>query len=91
MVWSSAVIQKMRFGRNRVHIGTFASTAATEGGSIDTKMKLVDLLIPWEKKATAPAKLIGVNADFSGGPIDGSAIPIVTDTLVVGYWIAVGR
>jgi len=71
MAWSSAVIQKMRFGRNRVHVGTFTSTAGSTGGGIDTKMKLVDFLIPWEKKVSAPAVLIGVNADFSGGPIAG--------------------
>lgn len=91
MVWSSAVIQKMRFGRNRVHIGTFTNTGATTGGGIGTGMRLVDFLIPWEKNAAAPADLIGLNADFSAGPINGSAIPIVTAAGVDGYWLAVGR
>lgn len=91
MVWSSAVTHKMRFGRNRVHVGTFTNTGVTTGGSIDTGMRLVDFLIPLEKLATAPADLIGLNADFSGGPINGSAIPIVTAAGVDGYWIAVGR
>ena len=91
MAWATAVYLKMRFGRNRVHIGTFTNTAGSTGGNIDTGMGLVDFLIPWEKKATAPGDLIGLNADFSAGPIDGSAIPIVTAADVDGYWLAVGR
>ena len=91
MVWSSAVLQKMRFGRNRVHFGTFTSTGATTGGDIDTKMRLCDFLIPVQKKATAPDVLVGLDEDFSGGPIPGNAITIVTEAAAVGFWFAVGR
>lgn len=91
MTWSSSVIQKMRFGRNRVHFGSFTSSGGTTGGNIDTGMRLCDFLLGWQRKITAPTELIGVDEDFSAGPIPGNAITIVTEAAVVGFWIAVGR
>ena len=91
MVWSTSLIKKMRFGRTRVHFGKYTSTLATTGGDIDTEMGLCDFLIPWQKKASAVAEEVAVNEDFSGGPIDGSAITIIHEAAGDGYWIAVGR
>ena len=91
MAWSSAIVRKFRWGRNKVHFGTFTNTAGSTGGDIDTGLDLCDFLIPFELKATAPADMIGLNEDFSGGPILGNAITIVTAADVDGYWIAVGR
>lgn len=90
MAWSSAVVKKLRFGRNKVRFGTFTNTAGSTGGSIDTMLGLCYFLYAWEKKASAPAALIGHNADFSS-PVIGSAVAIVTAADVDGYWIAVGR
>ena len=91
MAWSMAILKKFRFGRNRVHFGSFTSTGATTGGDIDTGMRLCEFLFGWQRKATAPTTLVGVNEDFSAGPIPGSAITIVTEAAGVGFWIAVGR
>lgn len=91
MVWTYSLIKKMRFGRNRVHFGSYTMTGATTGGAINTGMKRCYFLIPWQYKATAIATEVAVNADFSAGPIDGSAITIVAEAAGDGWWIAVGR
>ena len=91
MAWAYALIKKMRFGRTRVHFGSYTTDGATTGGAIDTGMRLCDFLIPWQKKNVAIATEVAVDEDFSAGPIPGNAITIVHEAAGDGYWVAVGR
>jgi len=91
MAFTSAVIKKLKLGRTRVHFGSFTNGAGDSGGGIDTGMKLCYFLFPWLMKATAITTFIGTDEDFSGGPIAGNAIKIVTALDEDGYWLAVGR
>ena len=88
MGFESALTRRLgTIGKYRVHFGTFTNGAGDSGGDIDTKMKLCIFLIPFAKTATAD---VYVDEDFSSGPLDGSAITIVSALDADGYWLAVG-
>ena len=88
MAFASALIRRLgTIGKFRINFGTFTSSAGGTGGNVDTKLRLCFFFIPWAKTAAAD---VYVNADFSAGPLDGSAIAIVSAANATGYWLAIG-
>jgi len=92
MAITSAIVKKMRWGRFRVHFGTYLDSGAGTADDIDTGMRLCHFFFTWEKKATAPAAGAGVNEDFSSGPVDGSLVNMIASAAAAtGYWLAFGQ
>jgi len=91
MAITSAIVKKMRWGRLRVHFGTYLDTGAGIADDIDTGLRLCHIFFTWEKKNAAPAEGAGVNEDFSSGPIDGSLVNMIASAMnMTGYWLAFG-
>ena len=91
MTIAAAIVKKMRWGRLRVHFGTYLDSGAGTADDIDTGLRLCYFMFTWEKKATAPTEGAGVNEDFSSGPVDGSAVNMIASAAsAAGYWLAFG-
>ena len=89
MAFASTIIGRTVFGNKKVHYGTYNSTGGSTGGNIDTNLRHCDmifLIVKSTGSTTAPV----VDEDFSSGPIDGTAITIVTVAGEYGYWVAFG-
>ena len=67
-------------------MGTFLSDGGTQGGNIDTGLRMCEGLVP-VMNAAAVGNCMSVNETF---PVAGSAVTIVTDANEAGYWLAIG-
>lgn len=88
MTFSSSILSRMFWGSQRVHWGSFTNGGADTGGDIDTGLYLCEGIVLVFKSGAAMAAAPVVNEDFSSGPLDGSAITIVTEAGADGYWLA---
>ena len=90
MTIAAAIVKQMVWGRLRVHFGTYLDSGAATADDIDTGLRRCAFMITWEKKATAPTDVAGVNEDFTE-PIDGSAVNMIASGAAgAGYWLAFG-
>ena len=90
MTFASEVILRTLMGRKRMHMGSYTNASGDTGGDIDTQLTHCDILLLVGYNAAVEANAPVVDEDFTGGPIDGSAITIVTDDERDGYWVAFG-
>ena len=87
MAFASAVTYKTVFGNKRVHFGTFTTTSATTGGDVDTGLRRVESMTLTPNKNAVTAKECAIDESL---PVAGSAVTIVHDAALDGYWMAQG-
>jgi hypothetical protein len=86
MAFSSTVTNKTVFGNKRVHYGTWDGSGVTTG-NINTGLRLVEHISLTAKKSAVTANTPVVNEVF---PCAGSAVTVVFDSGLDGYWMATG-
>jgi len=86
MAFSSAITHKTVFGNKRIHHGTF-SCASVAGGDINTGLRQCDFIHLQGKSSAVITNAPAVNESL---PVAGSAVTIVTDSGMTGYWWAQG-
>jgi hypothetical protein len=86
MAFSSAVSYKTVFGNRRVHYGTWTGSGAT-GGNVDTGLRLCENILLTVHGSAVTSNQCAVNESL---PVAGSAVTIVHDSGINGYWIAFG-
>jgi len=85
----TSVITKIRvIGSHKKAHGTFASADGTAGGNINTGLRICESI---ELTSKGTAITTGASVVNETLPIAGSAITIVTDANVTGYWVAFGK
>lgn len=90
MTIATVIVRQMIWGRLRVHFGTYLDSGAGTADDIDTGLRRCTFMITWEKKATAPTDVAGVNEDFTT-PVDGAAVNMIASGAGFGgYWLAFG-
>jgi hypothetical protein len=87
MAFASAVTHKTVFGNKRVHFGTFTTSGATATGNVDTHLRICETMALVPHKSAVTAKECAVNESM---PVAGSAVTIVHDAALDGYWMAIG-
>ena len=86
MAFSSAITVKTVFGNKRVHCGTF-DCASVAGGNINTGLRLAENVTLQLQGSAVTSNPAMVNESM---PVAGSAVTIVTDSSMVGFWMAIG-
>lgn len=79
------------WGNMKITYGKGVSADGSTGGNVDTGLRLCYMLIPIGYGSSVVADDVTVNEDFSDGPLDGSAITIVTTANTSFYWVAIGK
>lgn len=74
-------------GDRQVTYGTFGNATGDTGGSIDTGLKVCEVLLPVARGSAATTILMSVSATT---PCDGSTVTIITGDGQAGDWLAYG-
>lgn len=86
MAFSSAVSYKTVFGNKRVHYGTWTGSSVA-GGDINTGLRLCEHIQLTVHGSAVTSNACTINESL---PVAGSAVTIVHDSGINGYWMAMG-
>lgn len=87
MAFANAITGYGKSGDKRVVYGTYTNGSGDTGGDINTGLTVCEFITFTHKGSTVSASPVTVNETL---PCPGSAVTIVTDDGVDGYWKAEG-
>ncbi len=88
MAFTSTITDRTVFGNKMVNFGTYTNSVGSgTGGDINTGLTMCEMLIIIPSYSAVAANAPVVNETF---PVAGSAVTIVTDAVMNGYWVAWG-
>ncbi len=88
MAFTSTKTGETVWGDKRVTWGTYTNSVGSgTGGNIDTGLVMCEMLTIIPSYSAVAANAPVVNETF---PVAGSAVTIVTDAVMNGYWLAFG-
>ena len=87
MAFTSAITESITIGNKKVTFGTFTTSSTDTGGDINTGLTVCEFITFTHKGSAVSASPVTINETL---PCAGSAVTIVTDDGVDGYWKAEG-
>ncbi len=88
MAFTSSITDRTVWGNKMVTYGTYTNSVGSgTGGDINTGLTTCELLVIIPSYSAVAGNAPVVNETF---PVAGSAVTIVTDAVMNGYWIAFG-
>ena len=87
MAFTSAITESITIGNKKVTFGTFTTSSTDTGGDINTGLTVCEFINFTHKGSAVSASPVTINETL---PCAGSAVTIVTDDGVDGYWKAEG-